>query len=378
MQTSKRNLVFIRFYLDAVGCSVVSWGGLFLCWLRSQFGRERDSFKKIVVVQNGHLGDIILTLPLIDGLKLKYPESEICLLTSEAGAVAAAAFFNDVRVIKYKAGKMSTGNGDDSPLPDFSEFQLIVHLRGDIRLLWRYFVNIRAFFLYGLPQKNKLRWAPLFLLGIPVPWQRGREEHQFQTFKNIAAKLGISLDNPKIAIRKEWRDSLISVLGEDILKGEGFAVFHPGAPWEYRRWPSDCFSDTAAKLSAEYNMKVFVVGAIGEKSIVDAICRNAPSAINLAGKLDIKQLAALFAACRIYIGNDSGPAHLAAAVGAKIVALYGPQEPGLFGVLAERSHKIKESCFCSPCWQHICLFDGKNCMSKITSENVMASARKLL
>ena len=82
--------------------------------------------------------------------------------------------------------------------------------------------------------------------------------------------------------------------------------------------------------------------------------------------------------CDIYIGNDSGPAHLAAAVGKPVMAFYGPQEPTVFGALSKKNIWLKGEIYCSPCWQNICPFSANNCMHKISFPAALNSLNMMM
>ena len=88
------------------------------------------------------------------------------------------------------------------------------------------------------------------------------------------------------------------------------------------------------------------------------------------GELSLGELAALCQRAVLFVGNDSGPAHLAAAAGTRCVVLYGPQEAALFGVRSNRAVALQGRSFCTPCWQKVCPFDRVRCMEEITVDAV--------
>jgi ADP-heptose:LPS heptosyltransferase len=215
------------------------------------------------------------------------------------------------------------------------------------------------------------------LLGIPL--KRKKVEHQYAVSANALEKISVLLpERPAIIVQTEWEDSLAKILAIKGHSGEPIAVLHPGAPWKPRRWPIKNFIAIAKELSSNHNLKIVIVGVENEKEISDAFRQSEVPFIDLIGVLDIGQLAALFKISSVYIGNDSGPAHLAAAVCAKVLVFYGPQDSQLFGALAKRSAWLKGEKFCSPCWQCDCPFEETNCMNSITLERAKYALKCLM
>jgi ADP-heptose:LPS heptosyltransferase len=98
----------------------------------------------------------------------------------------------------------------------------------------------------------------------------------------------------------------------------------------------------------------------------------------LAGELDLPATAAVFARAAVVVANDGGPMHLAAAMGATVVGVYGPTEPGLFGPLGATSVTLYEKRDCSPCGQRHCIWGRARCLEPITIEAVAAAALRIV
>lgn len=362
----------IRFLAHSLACSLLSIAGLAACTLRSLLTRPvPGDYRKIAVVQTGHLGDIVLTLPIMKSLRKNYPESKIALVAGEWGREAAEAFAPDVDVIAYSPRKYRRGKETGARTPSMRDYDLIIHLRGDYKIVARYFLNLKAVFLHGLAKGN-LRRSFLFHSGISN--RRVETEHQYQTFRDMMLKIGVILpERPEVDIEKDWADSLSGLLGERWLASKNIAVLHPGAPWKERRWPAERFRQTGEAL-IEKGFRVIVIGAPSEAGLSGYFDKGFE---DLIGKLDLKQLAALLARCEVYIGNDSGPAHLAAAAGAAVIAMYGPQEPEVFGALARQRVWLDAKRPCSPCWQRSCVID-ESCLSPMGVGEVSQALAELI
>lgn len=357
----------------------MSWAGLLLCSLRTLISKKNnsDNFNRIAIVQMGHLGDIIITLPLVRAFKNKFPKAEITLIVGSWGEDVVKAFAPDAKIMICDTPKFNRNlTRKKIYRPSLQEFDLFFHIRGDLNIVFEYFRHYRVAFKHALPLKNDLRWAPVYLLGIP--FSKGNVSHQYERFRAVLAVDAIPFEErPIIEIKKEWEDSIKSILHEKGIESNELAVLHPGAPWKSRRWPIENFGLIASELIKKFKLNIVVIGSAEEHHLANYLKKRNIPAIDLTGTLDLSQLAALLKLCKIYIGNDSGPAHIASAVGAPVLTFYGPQEPKLFGTLSRQRIWLKENVFCSPCWQTSCIRE-KNCMSLISTDKAMEAICSLI
>jgi len=353
---------YALFFADSMFRSACAWAGFFAFAFRSSLnGAANGDFKNIVIVQTGGIGDIIICLPVISALRLRYPGAEVVLITGSAGAAAAVKVFLSEQRITVCS----------SPADALSSADCIVHLRGNAGFLAAYMKNHRAFFLHGLSHRNALRFSPLYHAGL-VKGKQIKNEHQYVSYRKMLRKAGIETpERPQINVRPEWVKSLNALLrAKEFPAGAPYAVIHSGARWEPRQWPVKRFAEVAARLWEERGLASILIGDETGKELSTLLSEKKARFVDLAGCLDLGALAALLGGCSIFIGNDSGPAHIAAAVGARGAVLYGPQSPELFGVLSDTIARCRADKYCSPCWQHICPFMPDNCMSAITLETI--------
>lgn len=125
-----------------------------------------------------------------------------------------------------------------------------------------------------------------------------------------------------------------------------YALLAPGAGWPGKRWPAARFAALAARLVGA-GLEVVVTGSVGERDLVTEVAAGAPGAVARAAD-DVRSAAALCARARVVVANDSGLAHLAAAAGAPVVALYGPTNPDLTGPLGPRVTVLRAGCEARP------------------------------
>ena len=143
-------------------------------------------------------------------------------------------------------------------------------------------------------------------------------------------------------------------------------------------WPPQRFAEVATRLQSESDADVILFGSDTETSVSTAISagmRRPP--INLTGKTAIADLPALLSQCHLFIGNDSGAMHVAAAVGLPVVAVFGPTDPEGTAPVTPRCSIVQQKPYCSPCLLRRCPTDHR-CMTAITADMVVAAARPWL
>jgi heptosyltransferase-2 len=141
-----------------------------------------------------------------------------------------------------------------------------------------------------------------------------------------------------------------------------------------RCWPAERFAEAANRLAAEADADVILLGTAGESAVTSAIAeklRRPP--VNLAGKTTIEELPGVLSQCHLFIGNDSGVMHVAAAVGLPVVGIFGPTDPLGTAPMTPRLTIVQEQPYCSPCFLRRCPTDHR-CMTKILPHAVVSAA----
>jgi heptosyltransferase-2 len=143
-------------------------------------------------------------------------------------------------------------------------------------------------------------------------------------------------------------------------------------------WPPPRFADVANRLQSQADADVILFGTAAESAVSSAIAsemRHPP--VNLTGKTAIADLPALLSQCHLFMGNDSGAMHVAAAVGLPVVAVFGPTDPLGTAPVTPRCTVVQEKPYCSPCFLRRCPTDHR-CMTKVTPDMVEAAIRPWL
>jgi len=175
---------------------------------------------------------------------------------------------------------------------------------------------------------------------------------------------------------QEWVDDLWR--RHQIRDGEALCIVHPSARWETKRWPAERFAQLADGLIARERMRIIIVGSAAEASQIEEMSRQmSQPAINLAGQTDLLQLAALLRRANLLVSNDSGPIHLAAAVGTPVVAIFGPTDPSRVGPYGDGHVVLRKDVDCSRCSWRACIRDAL-CMKAIGVSEVFEAVRAVV
>jgi lipopolysaccharide heptosyltransferase II len=161
-------------------------------------------------------------------------------------------------------------------------------------------------------------------------------------------------------------------------------TIHAGARnGQAKRWPTSHIAALASRLARELDALVLLTGAPGEASLAEAVeLQGRGDVVNLCGKTGLPELAALLAASDLVISGDSGPMHIACAVGTPVVALHGPTDPAISGPTDPSAIVLRVPLWCSPCYDASataeCRFGNPVCMKSLAPDVVYLAARRQL
>jgi heptosyltransferase-2 len=207
----------------------------------------------------------------------------------------------------------------------------------------------------------------------------GRRPHLAREYLALAKAAGASLgdDTPSLEI-----DEDVEIVAKGILedcgldKSGSIAGLCPGAAYgPSKRWPPERFVQVGVEL-AGLGLGVAVFGASSEAELVDGVAGAIPGAVSMAGKTSVLALAASLARCAVVVANDSGAAHLAAAVGAPVVAIFTSSDPSWTRPLGKNVRVLSVDLECSPCFEKECDI-GYTCLSEVAPAHVVEAALSL-
>jgi len=344
----------------------------------------------ILVVQLDEFGDVLLSTPALSYLRKLFPAAHITVLLRKPGYEALNCNSNIDRLVlvdlprlnasfKGLAADLRRINAvTDSVKKELGSviFDLGIDLRSDFRTI---------FLLHKLPVKIRVAQAIRgggFWLTHIAPY-RG-VEHE------VERKIGIVQDlrqgdfeladkRLQITVGKTEEVAAYEILKvHGIRQGDPFAVIHPFAGWREKEWPIDRFAALIDYLRQRYGLKSIVIGSTDENArAIELDSLSKSGVINLAGRTNIRESAVVIGAARLFIGNDSGPMHIASAMQTPTIALFGQNTPLRYGPWQNRNVTIYHQVECSPCAQTTCK-RHPSCLELITLDEVKGAVDRVL
>lgn len=202
--------------------------------------------------------------------------------------------------------------------------------------------------------------------------------HAIDMFLNIVLSLGVepASKEPYLAFSPEadaWADRFLEERG--VNRGELLIGINPGAFKQSKRWPEPRYAELSDMMIKEFGAKIIIFQGRGEDKIVGKVVSLMREKAIVANT-SIKELAALTRRCKLFVSNDTGPMHVAAASGTPVIALFGPADPQRSRPWGRDHIVIKKNLPCSPCSRIAC--KELNCMKAITVEDVFQAVRAQL
>lgn len=333
--------------------------------------------KKILILRLDGLGDIVMSTPGFNAVRDIFPDANISLLASERSkelvevmpAFNRIIYFNAPWFVKKQNGKINRTIAILKTLGK-EKFDLIIDLRGDFR---------NNVFMYFCSAKYRLGLDITgcgFLLThiIPVEYPQHLVDSSLSLIKFLdpgrAGKY-----SPRLYVTEEDRKNIEDILRNNAINYEKdlLIVIHPGANWYGRRWLPERYARVADLLIEKYNAKIIITGSKDDSDLVnDIINKMKNPAVEIGRENSLREFIALLEKTHLFIGVDSGPMHMAAAMGVPVVALFGPAKPEAVGPYGDKHIVItkQEKFNCSPCSQTICEKENDSCLKAIGVEDV--------
>ncbi|MEA1981650.1 MAG: lipopolysaccharide heptosyltransferase II [candidate division Zixibacteria bacterium] len=339
----------------------------------------------IIIRTPNHLGDCIMSLPMINQTGEAHPGASITVLTPEnlAGIYEQNQSIDNIVKIpsEHVHGLIAVMKIKD----------IISQGNYDLGyILPPSFGAAAGFKLAGI--KNRIGYIAdgrrlLLTKALPLPAPLNAEHRSNLYFNLLLRSQEIKLDyiNPKLFLNdsdiKQGNNLLEKFFGE---KDTSFCAIAFQAIAESRRWGYDNYSELIKKIVSTYNLKIVLVGSKEEQSLGDDLVKSTGGGdvINLAGKTSIRESASIISTAKFFVGNDSGAAHLAGAVGIPIIVLSGADDPkSTSPVTANKKVIYLDDLECISCVKNKCPLKGDDamqCMKGISVEMVLKAISELV
>ena len=318
------------------------------------------STPRILFVRPDHIGDVLLTLPAVAALRRALPDARLVYAVAPGSAAVAercpdvdativVPFASVARDALDGTAWRATARAEAERLAGAFDAALVVRpddpWSGELVAAARIPIRIG----FDMP-----RTRPFLTEALPTPRGQHVALDGFDLADALLARLGVAARPARVlrgsfvtshADEEEASEVLTAVAADGAP-----VVLHPGSGWPLKNWPTRRWRDVATALARRTGTRPLVAGTAAEAPLAREVADGAP-AIDLAGRLSLGALAAVHRRARLVVTTDSGALHVAAAVGAPVVALFGPGDPTMFAPLAppERVRIVRVGLACSPC-----------------------------
>ncbi len=336
--------------------------------------------KRILIVRTDRIGDAILSTPVIKNIRLAYPKAYVAFMCRPYAKDIFEANPDLNEVVLYDKDKKQNSLFHSFLFSFYlrkKKFDWVIILHPTNR------VHIISF-LAGIPQRigwdKKNGW--LLTKKIPHLKQEG-VKHEIEYTLDLLRALNIPIKDKNIffPIREDSINKVNAVLEEKgVAPQEKIIIIHPCASCPSRRWPQNYFLQLIRLLQKDTKYKIAVISAAEDKNLAERLVSEC-GVIDLRGRLSLAETGALMKRGALLISNDSGPAHIAAAMETPVIAIFSRKNPGIsptrWKPVGIRSFYLHKDVGCRNCLAHNCVKEFL-CLSAITPQEVFKKAQEIL
>lgn len=337
---------------------------------------NQDSQSRILLVKLSSFGDVIHALPTLEALRALYPQGQITWLVQDSFAPLLAGHlaldqvwpiprlrFQGQSLVSQTAALAAAARRLRS-----RPFDLVIDLQGLLKsALW--------VALARSPRKigyDGTREGSYLVLTEKLP-RYDPDRHAVLRYLDVARYLEAPEAAPRFRLEHLLTEPW-NTLGETM--NRPYAVLHPGARWITKLWPAASWARLAEWL-AKQGLEVVLTGSSADRPLAAALLKESQAPIvDLAGRTTLAELAAVLKGAVFALTTDTGPMHLAAALGTRVAALFGPTAPWRTGPFGQGHEIVRLGLDCSPCFGRQC--PDPRCLTELPVETVIAACEKIL
>jgi len=330
----------------------------------------------ILIIKLRYIGDVLLATPTVRAIKAARPDVRVTMMVNRGTEGVLSGNPDLDEIIVLDKGSLA------------AQGQLIAGLRR-----WRFDAVIdltdgdRSAFLSwisGAPVRigfnDEQRWRGHYYTQVvqSMPGVQHRIDRDLEALKSLGIQA--SSKDPQLWLTPEEENSADHLLDQlCVQRSQSMVILQPGARYWFKAWPPERFAELADRLTSQYGCQVLIGGSDQDVDLAQQIRQMAKSRpINAAGRTTIKQFAAIAKKSALFVGSDSGAMHIASAVGAPVVALFGPSNPREWGPRGGPVEVLYKELDCRSCFHPTCIRGEENCMRLFTVHEVFAAAQRLL
>lgn len=349
---------------------------------------DRASIRRILVLRTDGLGDLVMSSPMFPALKRAFPNARVTVLAANwsRDLVPLVPGIDDVLFLD---APWVTGGGVSAWAGLFEtirrlrneDFDLGIDPRGDFR-------NNLLMFLAGIPRRVgfAITGGDYWLTDvIPAGADRHLRSFARAVVEYLAPDIPCDSFLPFIRLPESGKNAASAFLAERSggrSPSRPIVVIHPAARWSGRQWPIERYAAVADRLAADHGAIIILTGSASERPVTQVVGNKCSIArpIDAAGIISFNGFLGLLALADLFIGVDSGPMHLADALGSPVIALVGPALAQTIRPARNCSRVVthQNAFTCAPCSQTTCLRYGRSCLDAISVDEVVVIAKSML
>ncbi len=352
--------------------------------------------RRILVIRLDLIGDLVLSMTVVRALRHSYPDAEIDLLAVPASAKVVLHDPDLAEIITYDPNIWRRPKALSQAKNWRDAYSLWRRLRTrhyDIAVsIFGRWAGVIAV-LSGAKRRvgfGRESYPGFMTDNVPGRhWNPGDHKHEVDYCLELAKAAGATTSHadrtPRLYVDPQARQQLEQLLMQERIEPEKplIACHVSSNNGQSKRWPIPYWATLIDKLIGEQGTQVVLTGAPADLPFVESVsCRMQEQAINLAGKTSLPQLVALMQRADLVISGDSGPMHIAAAVGTPLIAIHGPTDPAKSGPVSPLATVLRSDIWCSPCYNAKdtadCRFFTTQCMKNILPAQVLEVVRENL
>jgi heptosyltransferase I len=350
---------------------------------------------KILILKPSSLGDVIQALPVLRLLKLHFREAEIFWWIDSALAPLLEGDPDLAGVVRFERKRW----GKPQHWPEMfrsvrwlraQNFDLVIDLQCLARsATFAWLANGKN--LVGL---DETREGARGFYDLAVP-RASFHTHAVDWYLSVLPPLGVPVhknfvwlpERPEIAaeVKRKWFEGADNARGffnsKSKIQNSKLVLLQPGARWKNKRWPAQHFAELVRALAKKFpGMRFAVLGDKGDQPLGETISDSAPECCrNLCGATSLPEMIEWIRRCDLMITNDTGPMHVAAALGRPLIALFGPTAPQRTGPHGQLKNVLRLDLPCSPCLSSHCTFEKPDeCLHALSPALVFDRVQKLM
>ena len=324
-----------------------------------------DQIKNILLIRVDRVGDLVLSTPAIRAVRNKFPDAKIHLLVRD--------YTQDLVCNNPNIDKLLIYN--KHPLTKNYDLSIALH-PGIIpnKLTFKSGAKIRV---------GYSGWGGGFFLTHKKKDDRAlRIRHEVESALEIVKIVGAEIEDKslEVSLTDEGESYADKFFKNNDLEEEKVVIIHPGSRQSHIRWKKEGFAKVADRLIEEENAKIIISGSDSEEELLEEVVSLMRNQCLVVRGIKLTELVSLIKRSKVFIGNSTGPMHIACALGVPVVAIFGAITPlasyNMWGPWSKKNIIVTKNLDCPQCHPTDC--ESYDCMRLINEEDVMAAAKKLL